>query len=217
MLQCKHPTACMLNDSTDDNAPTAAAPEVIANSRTYDGKLADVWSSGVMLYVMLFCEYPFERAEDAGDPHRFQKVQIVSHAHPCKASAAQKRVTQGCGCSNAWRLSMCPYPCHLHILCESCTLLFFCAIRSRRAVRYPPAMMEPVDRGLRGGCARCRCWSASWRLTITSPAASPSVSTAKTCCDTSLWPTLPSAFLLPTFRGTPGALAACSALRCWRH
>ncbi|CAK0781057.1 hypothetical protein CVIRNUC_005271 [Coccomyxa viridis] len=54
--------------------PGYTAPEVIANSRTYDGKLADVWSSGVMLYVMLFCEYPFERAEDAGDPHRFQKV-----------------------------------------------------------------------------------------------------------------------------------------------
>ena len=33
-----------------------------------------------MLYVMLFCEYPFERAEDAGDPHRFQKVRIVSPA-----------------------------------------------------------------------------------------------------------------------------------------
>ncbi len=97
MLQCKHPTACMLHDSTDDSAHAAAAPEVIANSRTYDGKLADVWSSGVMLYVMLFCEYPFERAEDAGDPHRFQKVQIVSHAHLCKASAAQNRVTLGCG------------------------------------------------------------------------------------------------------------------------
>ena len=56
-----------------------AAPEVIANSRTYDGKLADVWSSGVMLYVMLFCEYPFERAEDAADPHRFQRVSFPSH------------------------------------------------------------------------------------------------------------------------------------------
>lgn len=57
-----------------------AAPEVIANSRTYDGKLADVWSSGVMLYVMLFCEYPFERPEDAGDPHRFQKARAYISA-----------------------------------------------------------------------------------------------------------------------------------------
>lgn len=59
---------------------SVAAPEVIANSRTYDGKLADVWSSGVMLYVMLFCEYPFERPEDSGDPHRFQKVCKVALA-----------------------------------------------------------------------------------------------------------------------------------------
>ena len=123
VIQCKHPTACMLNDSTDDNAHTAAAPEVIANSRTYDGKLADVWSSGVMLYVMLFCEYPFERAEDAGDPHRFQKVHIVSHAYLCLASAAQNRVTLECGWSNARHLSKCPYPCHQDILW--CLILFF--------------------------------------------------------------------------------------------
>ncbi|KAK9840946.1 hypothetical protein WJX81_001908 [Elliptochloris bilobata] len=54
--------------------PGYTAPEVISNSRTYDGKKADVWSAGVMLYVILFCEYPFERPSDAGDPQRFQKV-----------------------------------------------------------------------------------------------------------------------------------------------
>lgn len=42
------------------------------NRCRYDGKQADVWSCGVMLYIMLFCAYPFERPEDAARGPRMQ-------------------------------------------------------------------------------------------------------------------------------------------------
>ena len=45
--------------------PGYTAPEVItAGAAGYDGKTADVWSAGVMLYTMLYARYPFERPED---------------------------------------------------------------------------------------------------------------------------------------------------------
>ncbi len=47
---------------------------MISASGRYDGQKADVWSCGVMLYVMLFCAYPFERDEDDADKNGFRKV-----------------------------------------------------------------------------------------------------------------------------------------------
>ena len=54
-----------------------AAPEIISNLHIEDATKIDIWSAGVMLYVMLFCCYPFERPDDnanQGDQQKYQKA-----------------------------------------------------------------------------------------------------------------------------------------------
>jgi serine/threonine-protein kinase SRK2 len=62
--------------------PAYIAPEVLSRKQ-YDGEVADVWSCGVTLYVMLVGAYPFE---DPADPRNFrktiQRIMGVKYAFP---------------------------------------------------------------------------------------------------------------------------------------
>lgn len=55
------------NDSMSDThgCPAYVSPEILSGSTPYSGKMADMWSLGVMLYTMLVGRYPFHDPDPA--------------------------------------------------------------------------------------------------------------------------------------------------------
>ncbi|GLD73282.1 tribbles homolog 1-like protein [Lates japonicus] len=61
----------VLEDPNDDSmsdthgCPAYVSPEILSGSAPYSGKMADMWSLGVMLYTMLVGRYPFHDPDPA--------------------------------------------------------------------------------------------------------------------------------------------------------
>lgn len=69
-----------------------AAPEVI-NGEAYDGKLADIWSIGIVLYAMLCGSLPFDHPNPA---QLYHLINEGTYMVPEWVSSASERVIGAC-------------------------------------------------------------------------------------------------------------------------
>ncbi|KAK7399682.1 hypothetical protein VNO78_10871 [Psophocarpus tetragonolobus] len=89
--------------------PAYIAPEILSG-KDYDGKLADVWSCGVMLYTMLVGALPFEDKEDTQNLQKtVKRVMAVQYKFPnevCVSEEGKDLISRIFVANPAMRLTM---------------------------------------------------------------------------------------------------------------
>ncbi|OHT01652.1 CAMK family protein kinase [Tritrichomonas foetus] len=77
---------------TQCGSPIYAAPELVSNEN-YDGKKVDMWSVGVIIFVMITGEIPWQDVENA--QHLFYQIQTARYHIPSTVSEAARNLING--------------------------------------------------------------------------------------------------------------------------